>query len=173
MNVSRLSEQPRDSSFDPRSASTFREEERAPSATSGGHASGDKARRYREERIDYWDRYERRRPTRYYHDELTRIYQFLIPPNQRVLELGCGDGDLLAALKPSHGVGVDFSPDVVRHAKARHPELKIILADVHQFSIDEKFDYVILSDLVNDLWDVQTCVEQNNVGLRTRHAGYH
>jgi cyclopropane fatty-acyl-phospholipid synthase-like methyltransferase len=27
--------------------------------------------------------------------------QFLIPPGKRVLELGCGRGDLLASLKPS------------------------------------------------------------------------
>jgi len=27
----------------------------------------------------------------------------------KVLELGCGLGDLLAAVRPSRGVGVDFS----------------------------------------------------------------
>ena len=43
--------------------------------------------------------------------------QFLIPPGKRVLELGCGRGDLLAALEPSYGVGVDFSARTI--AKAR------------------------------------------------------
>ncbi len=83
-----------------------------------------------------------------------------MPPNRRVLELGCGEGDLLAALKPSRGVGIDFSPELVRRAKARHPELEVVLADVHEHRLEEKFDYVILSDLVNDLWDVQTAIER-------------
>jgi len=155
-----MSERPKDSNSGPPIAARLREEERALSATLDGHAPDDRAGRYREQRIGYWNKYERRRATRYYHDELTRIYQFLVTPNRRVLELGCGEGDLLAALKPSHGVGVDFAPEMVRRAERRHPELNIVLADVHRLRVEEKFDYVILSDLVNDLWDVQTCIEQ-------------
>jgi len=127
--------------------------------TAGSHTS-DKVHRYREQRIDYWNNYERRGPSRYYHEELTRIYQFLVPPGCRVLELGCGEGDLLAALKPSHGVGIDFSPKMIRQAEGRHADLDFILADVHELRLEDKFDYVVLSDLINDLWDVQTVIEQ-------------
>lgn len=31
---------------------------------------------------------------------------------------------------------------------------------MHEHRLEEKFDYVILSDLVNDLWDVQTAIER-------------
>ena len=41
------------------------------------------------------------------------------------------------------------------YAKERHPGLSIIAGDVHDLELEENFDYVILSDLVNDLWDVQ------------------
>jgi cyclopropane fatty-acyl-phospholipid synthase-like methyltransferase len=37
--------------------------------------------------------------------------QFLVPSGQRVLELGCGEGQLLRSLQPSHGVGVDLSQE--------------------------------------------------------------
>jgi len=118
------------------------------------------AESYRRERVDSWDRKDPTRAGHYYHDRLARIYQNIVPPHQRVLELGCGRGDLLAALKPSLGVGIDFSSKMVEAASRRHPELRIILGDVHDLSLRTKFDYIILSDLVNDLWDVQRVFEQ-------------
>src|SRR5215831_16605401 len=42
----------------------------------------------------------------FFHQEDLRYLKFLIPEGARVLELGCGTGDLLAALKPSFGVSV-------------------------------------------------------------------
>jgi len=72
-----------------------------------------------------------------------------------VCEIGCGEGDLLAALKPSVGVGIDFSKEMIRTAQKKHPHLIFIQADCHDIKLDETFDVVILSDLLNDLWDVQ------------------
>ena len=92
---------------------------------------------------------------RTYHRRLAEIFRFLIPSGNRVLEVGSGIGDLLAAVAPSHGVGVDFSPRMIAIARGRHPELTFIEADALQLSLDGTFDYIILSDLVNDLWDVQ------------------
>src|SRR5712691_2127040 len=53
----------------------------------------------------------------YFHEEDVRYLRFLIPEGARVLELGCGTGDLLAALKPSFGVGVDFSAGMIGEAR--------------------------------------------------------
>ncbi|HLZ19803.1 MAG TPA: glycosyltransferase [Smithellaceae bacterium] len=91
-----------------------------------------------------------------YHERLAEVYRFWVAPGQRVLELGCGRGDLLAALKPSKGVGVDFSQEMIERARKRHPDLLFIEADCHQLqSLDGPFDAVILSDLIDDIWDVQ------------------
>ncbi len=59
----------------------------------------------------------------YYHDRLKHVYRFLVTPGQKILELGCGQGDLLAALAPSYGVGVDFASFIINRAKLRNPEL--------------------------------------------------
>lgn len=105
--------------------------------------------------------YEQRAPERskevqrYYHELLLNYYRFLVPPGQRVLEVGCGLGDLLAGMQPSRGMGVDFSPAMLELARARHPELEFVLGDASQFEVQETFDYIILSDLVNDVEDVQ------------------
>jgi SAM-dependent methyltransferase len=96
----------------------------------------------------------------YYHGRLTQVYQSLVAPGQSVLELGCARGDLLAALKPALGVGVDFSEEMIRAARQRHPQLRFVQADAHALNLSEKFDVIILSDLVNDLWDVQTVLQQ-------------
>ncbi|HEY2951978.1 MAG TPA: glycosyltransferase [Verrucomicrobiae bacterium] len=98
--------------------------------------------------------------TRHYHRLLQGYFRFFVPPNVRVLELGCGLGDLLAAVQPRHSVGVDFSPQMIAAAKARHPELRFEVADAASFEAGEEFDYILASDLVNDLPDVQRFFEQ-------------
>ncbi|MCE9646958.1 MAG: glycosyltransferase [Chloroflexi bacterium] len=97
----------------------------------------------------------------WYHRRLIEIYQYMVNPNQRILEIGCGTGALLAHLNPSHGVGIDFSPEMLARAKRLHPEFEYHLADAHDLSaIAGTFDVVIFSDTVNDLWDVQRALEQ-------------
>ncbi|HYO15159.1 MAG TPA: glycosyltransferase [Thermoanaerobaculia bacterium] len=121
--------------------------------------------RYRRERIAHWDAVARRWARRTglggaYHRRLERVYRFLVPPGERVLEVGCGTGDLLASLEPAGGVGIDFSAEMVRQAAAKHPHLRFLEADAHGIAgLSETFDVVILSDLINDAWDVQRLLE--------------
>jgi SAM-dependent methyltransferase len=119
---------------------------------------------YQDRRIAHWDRVATnpvaRDQSTYYHDRLEHRFKFLVPPGLRVLEIGCGRGDLLASLDPSEGIGIDFSPSMVAEATVRHPDLEFLVADAHDFSLDGTFDIVILSDLVNDVWDVQAILEQ-------------
>ncbi len=97
---------------------------------------------------------------RYYHQRLRQIYQNIIPSGRQVLELGCAEGDLLAAVKPAKGVGIDFSGRMLREAASRHPELHFLRADAQEMELKERFEAIILSDLVNDLWDVQEVLEK-------------
>jgi SAM-dependent methyltransferase len=78
----------------------------------------------------------------------------------RVLELGCGSGDLLAAVRPGTGVGIDFSREAVRRAARRHPECRFLCADAEFPPLGGTFDVIILSDLLNDLWDVEAVLRR-------------
>ena len=99
----------------------------------------------------------------YYHKRINEVYRFFVQPNARVLEIGCGKGDLLASLQPSVGVGIDFSMEMISRAKKRYPHLHFYLSDAHEVNIKNvEFDYIILSDLLNDLWDVQIVLERLN-----------
>ena len=141
---------------------SLNDEQSSPSiAIAGFDATVDEARnRYQQARRLHWNQVARRLETwtgwgGYYHKRLTEVYQALISPGQSVLELGCARGDLLAAVKPSIGVGVDFSEEMIRAARRRHPHLRFVHGDAQTLKLSGKFDVIILSDLVNDVWDVQ------------------
>jgi len=120
---------------------------------------------YRQKRTSHWDRVAERvkRGAGWgglYYRRMAEMYRFLVAPGQRVLELGCGRGDLLAAVSPSRGVGVDFSEEMIALGREAHPELTLLHQDVHELDVDSVFDVIILSGLVNDLWDVQAVFER-------------
>ena len=120
----------------------------------------DKKARFTQTRQQHWDavsdwKQKHRHPYNYYQKLLHRYYRFLIPEGSRVLELGCGHGHLLHALKPSKGVGVDFSPAMIDHAKVLYPDLEFVCGDVHELEVEGTFDAIVISDLLNDLWDAQ------------------
>ncbi len=121
---------------------------------------------YHQTRMAHWDSIAQKRDRwsgmgKWYHRRLGEIYRYLVSSNQRVLEIGCGMGDLLASLQPAHGVGIDFSSEMVTRAKKKYPQFEFHQRDAHDLSdIEGKFDIIILSDTVNDLWDVQRALEQ-------------
>jgi SAM-dependent methyltransferase len=124
------------------------------------------AKSYQSERIAHWDGVARGQPKgsrlgAEYHRRIAEIYKHVVSSGLRVVELGCGQGDLLAAVQPARGVGIDFSPEMLRLAREKHPHLHFVEADVHDFgAVGGPFDVVIVSDLVNDLWDVQTVLQE-------------
>jgi SAM-dependent methyltransferase len=122
-------------------------------------------RQYQKKRIFHWNSVvaQKENPERigaYYQILLQNYYKFLIQPGLRIIEFGCGTGDLLAVLKPSYGVGIDFSKEMIKKASEKYSYLNFFEADVHNTHFNEKFDIIILSDLVNDLWDVQEVFEK-------------
>lgn len=99
--------------------------------------------------MDQW-----RRKSWYYHQELQRFCRFVIPPGASVLELGCGTGDLLASLEPRYGVGIDLSPRMVERAREKFPHLTWLIGDAESLDLGQRFDYIILSDLLGHLEDI-------------------
>lgn len=89
----------------------------------------------------------------YYHADLYRFIQTQVPQGVRVLDLGCGDGELLASLDPSFGVGVDTSASLLVAAQQNHPDLHFVRADAEELAVAGEFDYVVVSNLVGYLLD--------------------
>jgi SAM-dependent methyltransferase len=124
----------------------------------------EEASQYQQHRKSFWsDIYQN--PSNswggYYHNRLQITYRHIVPVGATVLELGCGRGDLLAAFEPSVGVGIDFCPEALEIARVAYPGMEFVLADAHKLALSSRtFDYIIVSDLVNDLWDVQDMLAQ-------------
>ena len=93
----------------------------------------------------------------FFHEDDRNYMRFLVPEGLRVLELGCGTGEILHALQPSRGVGVDFSGPTIQAAQAKHPELEFVLGDIEDLTVLEKlegpFDIIVLSDTIGYLDD--------------------
>jgi len=121
---------------------------------------------YSEERRQCWEQNATTRNYRsifnnYYQQHIEKVYRFLVSPGLRILELGCGTGDLLSALHPSRGVGVDFSQTMIQEAAKKHPHIEFHCADVHNLGfLKGPFDIIILSDLINDIWDIQKVLNE-------------
>ena len=68
---------------------------------------------------DNWESYRERNA--YYHRTLRALFRTYVPPGLSVLELGCATGDLLAAVRPGRGVGIDLSRRMVEKATPQVP----------------------------------------------------
>jgi SAM-dependent methyltransferase len=114
-----------------------------------------------------------RREQQGFHDQLLRQHRYHIPEGERVLEWGCGAGDLLAGLRPSYGLGLDLSPRMLAHAQERHgtvPGLSFRAGDIQREVVGEKFDHIVLNYLIGYLPDVQQALAniQSAAHERTR-----
>jgi SAM-dependent methyltransferase len=63
---------------------------------------------------------------RYYYELLARLLRFLVEPRKRVLSVRCGTGNLLAAVRPSDGKGIDICAEIVEIAQQRNPSLNFV-----------------------------------------------
>ena len=52
---------------------------------------------------------------------LTEAFARIVPADAAVLEVGCGEGDLLAALPNARRMGIDYLPEVVARARPATP----------------------------------------------------
>ncbi len=101
---------------------------------------------------------------RYYAEQIERLVGSLVLTGARVLEVGAGLGDLLVALQPSRGVGIDVSPSMIELARQRHggrAEVSFEVADVERDPLPAgPFDVIVLSDTLGMLEDIETALRR-------------
>lgn len=98
---------------------------------------------------DYW-----KKKNHYYYEQLKVFYKKHIPPGERIVEIGSGTGDILAAVSPREGTGIDISFEMVQIAKEKYPQLRFFVSDAEALALKDKFRYVIMSDLIDHVYDI-------------------
>ncbi|MBJ7259880.1 MAG: glycosyltransferase [Chthoniobacterales bacterium] len=101
------------------------------------------------------------RGSSFYRNLLAHRYNLLLRPDDRVLEIGCGEGDLLARLRCREAVGIDLSPEQIARGQERHPSLDLRVGTGETDLLpDGKFDVIILSDVLNYAADVEVLLRR-------------
>ncbi len=96
----------------------------------------------------------------FYHEQLQSFYRSVIPKKQRIFEVGSSLGTLLQALHPQKGVGIDISTEMVKRARKKHPTLTFKQQNIENLQEKGVYDYVIMSDLIASLSDIQQALEK-------------
>jgi SAM-dependent methyltransferase len=90
-----------------------------------------------------------------YRKWLAHYYNILIPRNASVLEVGCGDGDLLARLHTRRITGIDVAENQILAARQRLPYGTFYVQAAEELQLTGTFEYIVLSDTLSLVADIQ------------------
>ncbi len=93
---------------------------------------------------------------RSYRSLLAGYYNLLIPADASVLEIGCGDGELLSRLRATRKTGVDLSAVQLERARVRCPGATFVQQAGEELDLPgQTFDFIVVSDTLNFAADVE------------------
>src|SRR3989449_11468012 len=73
----------------------------------------------------------------------TLINQYKKSPGNNLLDVACGTGNHIAYFKQHYNVdGLDFSPEMLRIARKKHPDVVFHRGDMTSFKLKARFDVI-------------------------------
>ena len=96
----------------------------------------------------------------FYRKQLAGYYRDLISPDASVLEIGCGNGELLRLLPNRDVVGIDISARQIAAARLHVGRGEFHVMAGEDLKLERNFDIVILSETLNFAADVQQILER-------------
>ena len=106
---------------------------------------------------DYW-----KKKNHTYYSALKDFVRRQVPSGSLVVEFGCATGDILAATEPAQGLGIDNSLQMIERAIKKYPHLRFIKADVGNLQIEERFDYMIMADILDHTCEIEKTIKSAN-----------
>lgn len=108
------------------------------------------------------ERKNKRKKHSYYWNDITFYCNYFAHEDMSVLEVGCGTGELIGNIKGQRRVGIDFSPAMIEQAKKQFPGTEFHCMRAEEIVLDEKFDLIILSNVIGHLEDIQNVLTSLN-----------
>ncbi len=105
-----------------------------------------------------WRKYRSRRA--YYWDSITNYCNYFIHPDDSVLEVGCGTGELIGKVNGKNKVGIDFCEALISQAVEAQPNVEFHVMDAENITLSSTFDVVIISNLIGFIDDVELVFNQ-------------
>jgi len=94
----------------------------------------------------------------YYYRQFLNSVKYIIPERSSVLNIGCSTGYILNQLNPARGVGVESSPEQIKYASEKYPDLEFFDMEVENVEIDGTFDYILISG-IEDMVDIKSVLD--------------
>lgn len=96
----------------------------------------------------------------YYHSWVKRFYRALVPEGMRVLHINGKNGYILDVLKPSFGVCLDDDKEALMNGALLYPHYHFYHGTIAELPVDQPFDYILLSLVTMDVYDIQKLLQQ-------------
>jgi ubiquinone/menaquinone biosynthesis C-methylase UbiE len=87
----------------------------------------------------------------YYYQSLIRAVREVVPPGKKILDIGTGTGEILNALSPCQGSGVDLSSGMIEKARKKFPQLRFFSGSYETLALGNAFDFILLLDVIEHL----------------------
>ena len=103
-----------------------------------------------------------RKFSNYYWKEITNYIGYFSHQDSSVLEIGCGNGDLLAGIAGKEKTGIDFSDKYIDWAQQRHAGkgIEFLKMDANDITLNRTYDLIVISNLIGFVDDIQNVFEQ-------------
>jgi ubiquinone/menaquinone biosynthesis C-methylase UbiE len=118
------------------------------------------------------DYYRLKKQNKYYNEYLVKWCKSLLPAGKKVLDIGSGRGDVLNAVEPGEGVGIDVSPTMVALASEEFPHLQFKEQKIEDFKGDGSFDAVTMINTLEYLYDIGEVLDKIHAALKDNGRVY-
>ena len=98
----------------------------------------------------------------FFHRQVNHLVSSQVVEDARIIDIGCGDGSLIAACRPALAVGIETDPALIAVARQHNSDFEYLQSHVEDVGVTPltEPDYVLLSMVLDEVYDVSRVLEK-------------